>query len=181
MIRKDIYRSGFRSSTEIERVLVALLNFAPHIGYIPGGADIAAFLLQQTTPENTFWIMAGLMTKFLPRDYFDRDVLSQKTEAMLNQLLAKDPELHVQLDGYGRGELCVKWFATLFANTLSLEATADIWDAMFEARDPVAFLEEVGANLLLELQPRLSIAKDINDARNVLMNAPLELVDFPLP
>ena len=160
----------------LERVLVALSNFVPEKkdGYIQGWDQMAAFLLHQTTEDFAFWIMAGLVTKFLPKGYFDM-LLIERGNSMMTRLEKQDTQLHGRFDEYCGCALCLKWFGTLFVNTLSFKVTAEIWDVMFDTGDP-AFLEEVGANLLMELKPLLMAAQD-NDFRNVLTDAPLELDD----
>ena len=142
----------------LTRVLVAFCHFAPHIGYIQGLDQIAAFLLHITTEENAFWILCGLTCKFLPHGHFDA-LLLEHMDALMLRLLNRDPKLHARLEAYGG--LTIRWFGTLFVNVVSLETTVTIWDAMFDAGSPT-HLEEIACSILCASKTALETAKDEN-------------------
>ncbi|KAF9413256.1 hypothetical protein BGZ94_000787 [Podila epigama] len=85
--------------------------------------------------EEAFWIMASMLERHLPEDYFTQQLLSpQADQRVLKELIQEIlprlhdhfQEMHVDLTA-----VTFSWFLTLFTDCLPVETLLRVWDVFF--------------------------------------------------
>ncbi|KAG9242830.1 rab-GTPase-TBC domain-containing protein [Calycina marina] len=160
-IKMDINRTltdniFFRRGTgvcKLEEVLVAYSRRNTEIGYCQGMNLITAcLLLIMPTAEDAFWMLASIIEKILPNNYYDNSLLASRADQqVLQQYVAEIlPKLSTHLHDLSieLEALSFQWFLSVFTDCLSAEALFRVWDVLFCTNDGSTFLFQVALALL---------------------------------
>jgi hypothetical protein len=121
--------------TKLKEVLLAYSRRNPEVGYCQGMNLIAGSLLLITpTAEDTFWLLASMIEKILPKHYYDHGLLASRADqVVLRQYISQVlPKLSAHLEGLGveLEALTFQWFLSVFTDCLSAEALYRVWDVV---------------------------------------------------
>ncbi|RDW70480.1 TBC domain-containing protein [Aspergillus mulundensis] len=121
--------------TKLKEVLLAYSRRNPEVGYCQGMNLIAGSLLLITpTAEDTFWLLASMIEKILPKHYYDHGLLASRADqVVLRQYISQIlPKLSAHLEGLGveLEALTFQWFLSVFTDCLSAEALYRVWDVV---------------------------------------------------
>ncbi|KAL3430265.1 hypothetical protein BDV09DRAFT_178888 [Aspergillus tetrazonus] len=121
--------------TKLKEVLLAYSRRNPEVGYCQGMNLIAGSLLLITpTAEDTFWLLASMIEKILPKHYYDHGLLASRADqVVLRQYISQVlPKLSAHLESLGveLEALTFQWFLSVFTDCLSAEALYRVWDVV---------------------------------------------------
>ena len=139
-IEKDISRTFpehhyFDSDEGLSSLRIVLQCYAmhnPNVGYCQSLNFLAGMMLLFMNEEDTFWLLATVIEKLLPSDYYtksmigiyvDQYVLAEMVKTYLPQVHKKLEDNQLQLP-----VITVQWYLCLFVNTLRTEVGLRIWD-----------------------------------------------------
>ncbi|KAL4907154.1 hypothetical protein BDW74DRAFT_148674 [Aspergillus multicolor] len=120
---------------KLKEVLLAYSRRNPEVGYCQGMNLIAGSLLLITpTAEDTFWLLASMIEKILPKHYYDHGLLASRADqVVLRQYISQIlPKLSAHLESLGveLEALTFQWFLSVFTDCLSAEALYRVWDVV---------------------------------------------------
>ncbi|KAL6236789.1 hypothetical protein BDW75DRAFT_205715 [Aspergillus navahoensis] len=120
---------------KLKEVLLAYSRRNPEVGYCQGMNLIAGSLLLITpTAEDTFWLLASMIEKILPKHYYDHGLLASRADqVVLRQYISQVlPKLSAHLESLGveLEALTFQWFLSVFTDCLSAEALYRVWDVV---------------------------------------------------
>ncbi|KAL5044174.1 hypothetical protein BDW71DRAFT_108407 [Aspergillus fruticulosus] len=121
--------------TKLKEVLLAYSRRNPEVGYCQGMNLIAGSLLLITpAAEDTFWLLASMIEKILPKHYYDHGLLASRADqVVLRQYISQVlPKLSAHLESLGveLEALTFQWFLSVFTDCLSAEALYRVWDVV---------------------------------------------------
>src|SRR5882757_1971319 len=100
----------------------------PAVGYCQGMNLITStLLLAHADEEEAFWMLAAIVEKLLPEDFFSPSLLPSRAcpLVLLDYVQECTPKLHAHLRGLGvdLGAICFSWFLSLFTDCLPVEVS----------------------------------------------------------
>ena len=185
LIEHDISRTlahtgMFNEGTELNRslrvVLGAYAMARPDVGYVQGMNYLAGMFLLYMEPEAAFMCLTNLLNRHFFLAFFSMDMeeLQQMFRLYDESLRAALPQLAAHLEQVGvlSEHYLLKWLFTMFAKSLPLTQSAQVWDCFF--LDGEIFLFRMAIAVLKVLQPRL-LEADFEAAITLLQNLPQDL------
>lgn len=153
------FQQGGDLLVSLQHVLLACSHRHPEIGYCQGMNFVAGLLLLVAKGDeaSAFWMLVGLLEHAVPGYYSPDMAAIQLDQHVLGLLIAKHlPEVHAKLVALDIDPmiLFLKWFISMFIDSLPLESTLRVWDTIWLEGNTVIFrvalaiLEEVGPELL---------------------------------
>ncbi|KAF1989322.1 hypothetical protein K402DRAFT_390905 [Aulographum hederae CBS 113979] len=138
MDENRFFRTPGPGRVKLREVLLAFAFKYPRIGYVQGMNLITAYLLLiTTTNEDAFLLLEHLITRIMPRGYYESGFRASRADARVLRSFVKDklPKLDERLDALEAGDVFelvgFGWFLSLFTNLLSAEALYRVWDVIF--------------------------------------------------
>lgn len=98
----------------------------PAVGYCQGMNLITStILLVHADEEDAFWMLAAIVEKILPEDFFSPSLLPSRAcpLVLLDYVAEHLPKLHTHLTELeiDLGAICFSWFLSLFTDCLPVE------------------------------------------------------------
>ncbi|KAF9301217.1 hypothetical protein BGZ74_006977 [Mortierella antarctica] len=131
-----LFGPGGHGIDKLKNILIAYSLYNPVVGYCQGMNLLAGtLLLTNNSEEEAFWILASMLGRHLPEDYFtsqllspqaDQRVLKELVHEILPRLHEHFQEMHVDLTA-----VTFSWFLTLFTDCLPVETLLRVWDVFF--------------------------------------------------
>ena len=85
----------------------------------------STLLLVYADEEEAFWVLAALVEKILPEDFFSPSLLPSRACPLVLQDYVREhmPKLHTHLNAMGVDlpAICFSWFLSLFTDCLPIE------------------------------------------------------------
>jgi hypothetical protein len=96
------------------------------VGYCQGMNLITStLLLVHADEEEAFWMLAAIVERILPEDFFSPSLLPSRAcpLVLLDYVQEYTPKLHAHLTelGVDLGAICFSWFLSLFTDCLPVE------------------------------------------------------------
>ncbi|PPQ84156.1 hypothetical protein CVT25_002022 [Psilocybe cyanescens] len=118
---------------KLRRVLIAYSRRNPAVGYCQGMNLITStLLLVHADEEEAFWMLAAIVERILPEDFFSPSLLPSRAcpLVLLDYVQEYIPKLHAHLTDLGvdLGAICFSWFLSLFTDCLPVETLFRVWD-----------------------------------------------------
>ncbi|KAI0656439.1 TBC-domain-containing protein [Cubamyces menziesii] len=118
---------------KLRRVLMAYSKRNPAVGYCQGMNLITStLLLVHADEEEAFWVLAAIIERLLPEDFFSPSLLSSRACPLVLLDYVQDlmPKLSAHLTelGVDLGAICFSWFLSLFTDCLPVETLFRVWD-----------------------------------------------------
>ncbi|KAF9450458.1 TBC-domain-containing protein [Macrolepiota fuliginosa MF-IS2] len=118
---------------KLRRVLVAYSRRNPAVGYCQGMNLITStILLVHADEEDAFWMLAAIVEKILPEDFFSPSLLPSRAcpLVLLDYVAEHLPKLHAHMTelGIDLAAICFSWFLSLFTDCLPVETLFRVWD-----------------------------------------------------
>ncbi|KAI1792153.1 TBC-domain-containing protein [Ganoderma leucocontextum] len=118
---------------KLRRVLMAYSKRNPAVGYCQGmNLVTSTLLLVHADQEEAFWVLAAMIERILPEDFFSPSLLSSRTCPLVLLDYVQDlmPKLSAHLTDLGvdLGAICFSWFLSLFTDCLPVETLFRVWD-----------------------------------------------------
>ncbi|XP_006458949.1 hypothetical protein AGABI2DRAFT_217774 [Agaricus bisporus var. bisporus H97] len=118
---------------KLRRVLIAYSRRNPAVGYCQGMNLITStILLVHADEEDAFWMLAAIVEKILPEDFFSPSLLPSRAcpLVLLDYVVEHLPKLHAHLMELeiDLGAICFSWFLSLFTDCLPVETLFRVWD-----------------------------------------------------
>jgi hypothetical protein len=153
-----IFQPGGPLHDSLLQVLMAYLYYRQDVGFVAGASYIAALLLLNMTPEQSFIALVNLLNRALPLALYTRD------EAVLNRFLAtfskhfqeKLPKLHRHLQHdlqLPPTRYLLPMLYSLFAERAPVDVTSRLWDIYFFEGD--LFLMRAALGIMVQLEHAL--------------------------
>ena len=123
--------------THMRRILRAMSNIDPEVGYVQGMGFICGTLLTQMGEEETFWTLHAMMTKerYMMREVFKAGFPMLKIQFyQLKQLMRQQvPKLaaHCEAMNVDVSFFASRWFLTLLVYHFPFRSILHIWDIFF--------------------------------------------------
>ena len=100
----------------------------PAVGYCQGMNLVAStLLLVHADEEEAFWVLAAIIERILPEDFFSPSLLPSRAcpLVLLDYVQEFVPKLHVHLINLGVDlpAICFSWFLSLFTDCLPVEVS----------------------------------------------------------
>ena len=180
-IEKDLGRtqadSGDERLSAMRRVLCAFASFQPEIGYVQGMNFIVFALLTVFDEPSAFWMLACIVTDWLPEhfsatmvgNHIDCRVLSTLTANHLPRLATRLHELDITAQ-----LLTTRWFLCLWSSVLTEASLHRLWDFLFVS-GPGSTMQAALACMYLIEQPVLA-STDIGEALGAVKDVLRECV-----
>lgn len=87
----------------------------------------STLLLVHADEEEAFWVLAAIIERLLPEDFFSPSLLPSRAcpLVLLDYVQELTPKLHAHLTDLGvdLGAICFSWFLSLFTDCLPVEAS----------------------------------------------------------
>ena len=172
------YTGMFNDGTDLNRslrvVLGAYAMARPDVGYVQGMNYLAGMFLLYMEPEAAFMCLTNLLNRHFFLAFFSMDMeeLQQMFRLYDESLRTALPQLAAHLERVGvlSEHYLLKWLFTMFAKSLPLAQSAQVWDCFF--LDGEIFLFRMAIAVLKVLQPRL-LEADFEAAITLLQNVPV--------
>ncbi|OSC96319.1 TBC-domain-containing protein [Trametes coccinea BRFM310] len=118
---------------KLRRVLMAYSKRNPAVGYCQGMNLITStLLLVHADEEEAFWVLAAIIERILPEEFFSPSLLSSRACPLVLLDYVKDlmPKLSAHLSelGVDLAAICFSWFLSLFTDCLPVETLFRVWD-----------------------------------------------------
>ncbi|KAF8149027.1 rab-GTPase-TBC domain-containing protein [Crassisporium funariophilum] len=118
---------------KLRRVLIAYSRRNPAVGYCQGMNLITStLLLVHADEEEAFWMLAAIVERILPEDFFSPSLLPSRAcpLVLLDYVQELTPKLHAHLTelGVDLAAICFSWFLSLFTDCLPVETLFRVWD-----------------------------------------------------
>ena len=129
--------------TPLLRILRAMANSNPKVGYCQGLNYVGGLLLLATRDEEaTFWLLKALTERILP-EYYAPAMPGLLVDIRVLAVIARQevPRVAAHIDKLGMpwALLASKWFICLFADVLPVETVLRVWDCLFAEGSKVLF------------------------------------------
>ncbi|EJU04958.1 TBC-domain-containing protein [Dacryopinax primogenitus] len=121
---------------KLRRVLQAYSWRNPAVGYCQGMNLItSSLLLVYADEEEAFWVLASIIERLLPADFFSPSLLVSRSCPMVLLDYVHDlmPKLYNHLEelGVDLPAIAFSWFLALFTDCLPVETLFRVWDVFF--------------------------------------------------
>ncbi|KAL7423526.1 hypothetical protein Q5752_001106 [Cryptotrichosporon argae] len=151
---------------KLRRVLTAYAWYNPAVGYCQGMNMLAAtLLLTHEDEEQAFYVLACVIGRLLPPDFFAPSLLgSRADQAVLAELVAEHvPKVARALAALGvdLASVTFGWFLSLFTDCLPVETLFRVWDVLFVEGHDTIF--RVALAVLKMNEPELCAASSVSD------------------
>ncbi|KAK1235963.1 hypothetical protein PQX77_000789 [Marasmius sp. AFHP31] len=118
---------------KLRRVLTAYSRRNPAVGYCQGmNLVTSTLLLVHADEEEAFWVLAAIVERLLPEDFFSPSLLPSRACPMvlLDYVREYVPKLFSHLIDLGVDlpAICFSWFLSLFTDCLPVETLFRVWD-----------------------------------------------------
>ncbi|KAI0763332.1 TBC-domain-containing protein [Trametes elegans] len=118
---------------KLRRVLMAYSKRNPAVGYCQGmNLVTSTLLLVHADEEEAFWVLAAIIERILPEEFFSPSLLSSRAcpLVLLDYVQELMPKLSAHLTelGIDLGAICFSWFLSLFTDCLPVETLFRVWD-----------------------------------------------------
>ncbi|GBE90104.1 predicted protein [Sparassis crispa] len=118
---------------KLRKVLIAYSRRNTAVGYCQGMNLVAStLLLVHADEEEAFWVLAAMVERILPEDFFSPSLLSSRAcpLVLLDYVKELMPKLHSHLAelGVDLPAICFSWFLSLFTDCLPVETLFRVWD-----------------------------------------------------
>ncbi|TBU27790.1 TBC-domain-containing protein [Dichomitus squalens] len=118
---------------KLRRVLMVYSKRNPAVGYCQGmNLVTSTLLLVHADQEEAFWVLAAIIERILPDDFFSPSLLSSRACPLVLLDYVQDlmPKLSAHLAelGVDLGAICFSWFLSLFTDCLPVETLFRVWD-----------------------------------------------------
>ncbi|KIM85069.1 hypothetical protein PILCRDRAFT_817909 [Piloderma croceum F 1598] len=118
---------------KLRRVLTAYSRRNPAVGYCQGmNLVTSTLLLAHADEEEAFWVLAAIIERLLPEDFFSPSLLPSRAcpLVLLDYVQEFTPRLHAHLTNLGvdLAAICFSWFLSLFTDCLPVETLFRVWD-----------------------------------------------------
>lgn len=102
------------------------------VGYCQGMNLITStLLLVHADEEEAFWMLAAIVERILPEDFFSPSLLPSRAcpLVLLDYVQEFTPKLHSHLTNLGvdLGAICFSWFLSLFTDCLPVEVYSNLF------------------------------------------------------
>ncbi|TFY69130.1 hypothetical protein EVG20_g3280 [Dentipellis fragilis] len=130
----NVFFGGDGAGVEkLRRVLVAYSRRNPAVGYCQGMNLVAStLLLVYADEEDAFWVLAAIIERILPEDFFSPSLLPSRAcpLVLLEYVQEFMPKLYQHLAelGIDLPAICFSWFLSLFTDCLPVETLFRVWD-----------------------------------------------------
>ncbi|OAX34124.1 TBC-domain-containing protein [Rhizopogon vinicolor AM-OR11-026] len=118
---------------KLRRVLTAYSRRNPAVGYCQGmNLVTSTLLLVHADEEEAFWVLAAIIERILPEDFFSPLLLPSRAcpLVLLEYVQETMPKLYTHLTALGVDlpAICFSWFLSLFTDCLPIETLFRVWD-----------------------------------------------------
>jgi len=118
---------------KLRRVLTAYSRRNPAVGYCQGmNLVTSTLLLVHADEEEAFWVLAAMVERILPEDFFSPSLLSSRAcpLVLMDYVRELKPKLNAHLTNLGidLAAICFSWFLSLFTDCLPVETLFRVWD-----------------------------------------------------
>ncbi|PCH42541.1 TBC-domain-containing protein [Wolfiporia cocos MD-104 SS10] len=118
---------------KLRRVLTAYSRRNSVVGYCQGmNLVTSTLLLVHADEEEAFWVLAAMIERILPEDFFSPSLLSSRAcpLVLLDYVRELMPKLHAHLSELevDLAAICFSWFLSLFTDCLPVETLFRVWD-----------------------------------------------------
>lgn len=132
---------------QLRNVLSAFAVFRPEIGYCQGLNFIAALLIITVGEEKSFYLMSKLIDSYLPRNYYNNNLLGFRVDLKLLEALIEERtpqifDLAKRLD-FQWVAICSGWILTVFSNSFPPSTVLRIWDSLFYEGHKITFKSQL--------------------------------------
>ncbi|KAK9692770.1 hypothetical protein K7432_014194 [Basidiobolus ranarum] len=129
------YEANGDGQVNLYDVLKAYAQYNPEVGYCQGmGRLVGMMLMQNITPEDTFWLLVATIDKYLS-GYYTPTLSKLRIHAAVfdRLLLIHNPKLHRKLASNDVVPLMymTQWFLTVYTMTLPWSTVLHVWDLLF--------------------------------------------------
>ncbi|KAL1741905.1 rab-GTPase-TBC domain-containing protein [Schizophyllum fasciatum] len=130
----NVFFGGDGAGVEkLRRVLIAYSRRNAAVGYCQGMNLITStLLLVYGDEEDAFWVLAAIIERLLPDDFFSPSLLPSRACPMvlMDYVQEQLPRLHAHLLDLGIDlpAICFSWFLSLFTDCLPVETLFRLWD-----------------------------------------------------
>ena len=109
----------------------------PAVGYCQGmNLVTSTLLLVHADEEEAFWVLAAMIERILPEDFFSPSLLSSRACPLVLLDYVRDlmPKLSAHLNelGVDLGAICFSWFLSLFTDCLPVEVSRQTINPHFD-------------------------------------------------
>ncbi|OCH89615.1 TBC-domain-containing protein [Obba rivulosa] len=149
---------------KLRRVLIAYSRRNPAVGYCQGmNLVTSTLLLVHADEEEAFWVLAAIIERILPEEFFSPTLLSSRACPLVLLDFVRDymPKLHSHLSHLevDLAAICFSWFLSLFTDCLPIETLFRVWDVFLV--DGVDVLFRVAFAILRSSEQELLQCKSI--------------------
>ncbi|TFK50175.1 TBC-domain-containing protein [Heliocybe sulcata] len=118
---------------KLRRVLTVYSRRNPEVGYCQGmNLIVSTLLLVHADEEEAFWVLAAIVERILPEDFFSPSLLPSRAcpLVLMDYVQELMPKLHAHLNelGVDLPAICFSWFLSLFTDCLPVETLFRVWD-----------------------------------------------------
>ncbi|KAK7043890.1 hypothetical protein VNI00_008056 [Paramarasmius palmivorus] len=163
---------------KLRRVLTAYSRRNPAVGYCQGmNLVTSTLLLVHADEEEAFWVLAAIVERILPEDFFSPSLLPSRACPMvlLDYVREHLPKLYAHLIelGVDLPAICFSWFLSLFTDCLPVETLFRIWDVFLV--DGLDVLFRVALGILRSNEQELLRCQSIPAVYVALENLPTRM------
>jgi len=117
---------GFSFVLFLQRLIESILRRNLAVGYCQGmNLVTSTLLLVHADEEEAFWMLAAIVERILPEDFFSPSLLPSRAcpLVLLDYVQEFTPKLHAHLTDLGvdLAAICFSWFLSLFTDCLPVE------------------------------------------------------------
>ncbi|KAG6848421.1 hypothetical protein H0H93_000311, partial [Arthromyces matolae] len=163
---------------KLRRVLIAYSRRNPSVGYCQGMNLITStLLLVHADEEDAFWMLAAIVERILPEDFFSPSLLPSRAcpLVLLDYVQEYVPKLYAHLIelGVDLPAICFSWFLSLFTDCLPVETLFRVWDVFLV--DGLDVLYRVALGILRNNEQELLQCESIPALYVALENLPTRM------
>ncbi|KAF8963126.1 rab-GTPase-TBC domain-containing protein [Flammula alnicola] len=163
---------------KLRRVLIAYSRRNRSVGYCQGMNLITStLLLVHADEEEAFWMLAAIVERILPEDFFSPSLLPSRAcpLVLLDFVQEFTPKLHAHLADLGvdLAAICFSWFLSLFTDCLPVETLFRMWDVFLV--DGLDVLFRVALGILRSNEAELLRCESIPAVYVALENLPTRM------
>ncbi|KAF5341603.1 hypothetical protein D9758_014082 [Tetrapyrgos nigripes] len=175
----NVFFGGDGAGVEkLRRVLRAYSRRNPAVGYCQGmNLVTSTLLLVHADEEEAFWVLAAIVERLLPEDFFSPTLLPSRAcpLVLLDYVREYLPKLYTHLINLGVDlpAICFSWFLSLFTDCLPVETLFRVWDVFLV--DGLDVLFRVALAILRSNEQELLSCQSIPAVYVALENLPTRM------
>ena len=149
---------------QMANVLYSYAKRNPTIGYWQGLNFVVAMLLHVLDEEEAFWILCQLIETILPMDYYTimtGILIDYRWLVSFLEEKQKGISKHLKKWDFDLQAIICQWIVCLYANTLSFDIVAYVWDDFFE--HGIVAIFRYGLAIFDLMKKELMKSKDMGD------------------